>query len=450
MENAAKFPSAGELYVLQSLAEKYPWLLPKREPDRTCRQVCNAYLDAVQTGLANTTLLQRTAVLNRFLKTFGDRVLRECSPVELEAWIRDQPGWGAHTRHHANTAVQRAFNWAVKGRLIKENPFKGASFRAGQPRREMTAEEYRTILRHAPTMLKHVLIMLRYTGMRPCELRELRWSDIDWDRRVIMLKEHKTSHTQLEPKPRLIPLTPKVWRLLLLRSRRQCLFARPEVAAALIREFLRSHQPVLAPDFHEWARKAGLPVKNIYHLAAAAGAHSRAAPPGPWVWELDYPADHGLTQRPHKPGYYCNLCVNGKQIQKKLADDRDEAIRLLAEIRAQKAQPEVQAVALDEPGRDRGHVFTSHSGKPWTKNNLTQEFMRLRRKIGMAESASLYGLRHKFFTDGVRNGVHLKVLATLGGHTTTAMIDRVYCHIGEDVSHLREAMEQVTKQGPKK
>ncbi len=109
--------------------------------------------------------------------------------------------------------------------MIKENPFRGVTHRVGEPRRNMTPQEFHAILRASSgkcrrkkvtpaARFRQILIFLWYTGCRPSEACKLRWSDVDIDAEIIVLREHKTHRTQRKPKPRVIPLHPVVIKLL--------------------------------------------------------------------------------------------------------------------------------------------------------------------------------------------------------------------------------------------
>jgi integrase len=147
----------------------------------------------------------------------------------MDDWIRKHPAWKSDwTKNGAIRNVQVAFNWAAKGspkkRLIPENPFRGVSHRVGSPRRRMTATEFQSLLRAATApsnqkpspgaRFRQFLMFLWFMGCRPGESAKLRWTDIDLGNALIIIKEHKTSTTQRDPQPRVIPLHPVVLKLL--------------------------------------------------------------------------------------------------------------------------------------------------------------------------------------------------------------------------------------------
>jgi integrase len=91
---------------------------------------------------------------------------------------------------------------------------------------------------------------------------------------------------------------------------------------------------------------------------------------------------------------------------------------------------------LGQPGE---HVFLTHRKTPWNRVSLSQRLRRSRIAAGLPEDATLYGLRHRFGTQAVLNGVDIKTLAELLGHTTTRMTEH-YLHLAGQRSHLAAAM----------
>lgn len=106
-----------------------------------------------------------------------------------------------------------------------------------------------------------------------------------------------------------------------------------------------------------------------------------------------------------------------------------EVVDLLTAIRARQ-----------EPG---SLVFRTQRGTPWNPSNLSLRMQRARQRAGIPDDAKLYGLRHAFGTRAILNGVDIKTLAELLGHTSTRMSEH-YVHIAGKVPHLLEAMRKVS------
>jgi integrase len=195
------------------------------DPQQTVASVIERYMAVVFPALADETRKTRTGYLQDFAEAHGRRQVAEARKDHVQEWVLAHPEWKSDwTKRDAVRTVQGAFIWAADAEIIPKNPFKGIRQAAGSPRRDMTPDEFRAILRttagfykRRPTpgaRFRQVLFMLWLTGMRPIELSKLRWKEVDFDGCVIVLRKHKTIKTQRNPKPRIIPLTPVVVRLL--------------------------------------------------------------------------------------------------------------------------------------------------------------------------------------------------------------------------------------------
>jgi integrase len=91
-----------------------------------------------------------------------------------------------------------------------------------------------------------------------------------------------------------------------------------------------------------------------------------------------------------------------------------------------------------------GPVFKTTLGGPWGRNSLAQKIKRLRDQAGVPDEATLYGLRHRFGTRAIMNGVDLKILAELLGHASTRITEN-YVHTAREYDHLRQAMGRVNQ-----
>ena len=195
------------------------------DPEQTVASVIERYMAVVFPSLADETRKTRFGYLQDFAEAHGFRRLPEARKDHLQEWLLGHPEWKSDwTKRDAIRTVQSAFIWAADAEIIPKNPFKGVRQAAGCPRRDMTPDEFRAILRttagfykRRPTpggRFRQVLFFLWFTGCRPIELCKLRWKEVDLEAGVIILRQHKTIRTQRKPKPRIIPLTPVVVKLL--------------------------------------------------------------------------------------------------------------------------------------------------------------------------------------------------------------------------------------------
>jgi integrase len=296
---------------------------PSLDGDRhTVASIIDAYLELGTSSISPSTLAIKEHYLQLFAEAHGFRAVAEAKPIHLTQWLHEHREWVSDwTKAHAVSVIQAAFNWAVRQELLERNPFRGVAARDGQPRRPLTRDEFQAILRKTtgrgkrrPTpaaRFRQILVFLWFTGARPSEAAKLRWSDVDLENGLIVLKEHKTSHTQRIPRPRVIALHPVV-------------------------------------------------------------------------------------------------------------------VKLLAGIRK----------------RNEGdHVFLTFRKTPWNKNSLSLRVRRAREQAGIPDDAKLYGARHAFGTRAILNGVDIKTVSELMGHTTTRMTEH-YLHLAGQNVHLADAMRR--------
>lgn len=100
-------------------------------------------------------------------------------------------------------------------------------------------------------------------------------------------------------------------------------------------------------------------------------------------------------------------------------------------------------VAMLEGGATgEGTVFLNCHGKPWTRNAVSFQWLRLRRRAGLPADCKPYGLRHRFGTVAAEAGIDIKAISELMGHTTTRMTEH-YIHVAGKVKYLRGVLGKV-------
>ena len=90
-----------------------------------------------------------------------------------------------------------------------------------------------------------------------------------------------------------------------------------------------------------------------------------------------------------------------------------------------------------------GRIFRNTRGKPWTSQALSYWFGKVEEELGWRINST--ALRHSWITKMLRAGVDSHVVAKLAGHTSTAMIDKVYSHVAEDHDFMFEQAKKGLK-----
>lgn len=92
-----------------------------------------------------------------------------------------------------------------------------------------------------------------------------------------------------------------------------------------------------------------------------------------------------------------------------------------------------------------GYLFRGMRGKPYSKHAVAVRFLRVSERIG--KNVTAYGYRHTFATRALAAGVPDAQVAAMLGHSSTAMVSRVYGHLGEQSRLLRDVAERVNRAG---
>lgn len=134
--------------------------------------------------------------LQRFARFIGPKLrLGDLLPGKVDAWLKKDFKDASDTgKNGAVRAVSRAFNWARKQRLIKENPIYGMERPAAEPREvyitpEQWVQVFAEIKESDP--FYDVLVFLRETGCRPIEARIAEAHH--WNRKDTITLERKNS-----------------------------------------------------------------------------------------------------------------------------------------------------------------------------------------------------------------------------------------------------------------
>jgi len=120
-------------------------------------------------------------------------------PVESEADVAEHTRQGARARtvNLEVDAVKTMLNQAMKWGYIRENPLrwvKPLKEEDRKPVRFLTREECGRFMAATPTEIYPVFYVFLNTGMRKAELENLRWEDIDFNRRKILIRRKEDWH----------------------------------------------------------------------------------------------------------------------------------------------------------------------------------------------------------------------------------------------------------------
>ena len=138
-----------------------------------------------------------TSISARQIDSFRAQRVREVSPVTVNIELR---------------TLRSAFNTALRWKLILENPFKEVKLCAianvAPP--YFSIREFQKLIRSIEQdWFRNVVVVAVLTGMRRGEILNLRWSDVDLDKRVINIESTGNFRTKMG-KRRIVPMNPLV------------------------------------------------------------------------------------------------------------------------------------------------------------------------------------------------------------------------------------------------
>ena len=176
--------------------------------------VCTKYLSNVQASRADRTFGWYRDVLRLFCKEVGKGLtVEELIPQHLTEWVNGHQEWKPTTRFNYISAVQRAFRWATRQRIIPANPIEFVD----KPEREsreviVTNDNWKEILGSYPTSdpFRELLVFAWATGARPQESKAIQAKHIQHGGRVAVLEKRISKKKGKKRRNRVLYIPPDV------------------------------------------------------------------------------------------------------------------------------------------------------------------------------------------------------------------------------------------------
>lgn len=115
---------------------------------------------------------------------------------------------------------------------------------------------------------------------------------------------------------------------------------------------------------------------------------------------------------------------------------------VIAALKAHKKKQAAEKLRLGEGYRDQDLVFCNEFGDPLDPRRLKESLDAIVEKAGL-KKVNIHALRHTFATRGLENGIELKVMQELLGHSTITMTADIYSHVLPEKK--REAINKLQK-----
>lgn len=175
----------------------------------TAARACDLFLRWAERHNDPKTFGWYAYYLRDFCLAHGRLPAAELKAYHVTRWLDAHPTWKG-SRRHAVIAVKRAFNWAAREGLLRENPLKGVEKPpAGRRPAVLTREQRAEILAAIGDEEFRLFVeAMQESGARPSEVARVTAADVDPGRGVWVLREHKTGRKT--GKPRVVYLTPRL------------------------------------------------------------------------------------------------------------------------------------------------------------------------------------------------------------------------------------------------
>ena len=102
---------------------------------------------------------------------------------------------------------------------------------------------------------------------------------------------------------------------------------------------------------------------------------------------------------------------------------------LAAALRLYRIHQAKETLKAGERFQNQDLVFCTNNGGPIEPRNLIRAFHRIRDKADISKSLTVHSLRHTFATRLLEQGVDLKTVSELLGHTDISTTGNIYAHV---------------------
>ncbi|HPK54127.1 MAG TPA: tyrosine-type recombinase/integrase [Smithellaceae bacterium] len=202
------------------------------------------------------------SIVTQLERVFGDYYLTEITPAMISDFKvkRRADGVSPRTINYELTTMSHAFNMAIREwGLVSDNPVKKVRKErvSNYIERWLTVEEEKKLLQASPKWLQDIIVFAINTGLRQSEILDLKWSQVDMQRRTVTIFEQKNRCVDT------LPLNATVTRLLQVK---RCASMQSDVYIFPNTLNQRKENRVLITAFHKALKRAGITKFRFHDL----------------------------------------------------------------------------------------------------------------------------------------------------------------------------------------
>lgn len=229
----------------------------------TLSQFTADFLQFAEKTYARGTYKMYKEILGKFQKFTGDLSLTQIGSRHVDMFMAERLKLIKPVSANIEfRCVKAALNTAVRWNLLQLNPFK--KYKAPRPEdkspRFFSKEDFQKLMLAIPELwLKNVVWFALFTGMRRSEIINLKWENIDFDRRSIAVQSNATFKTKAG-KRRVLPISDGA--LVLLKS----ILKQPDNEYIFTLYGKQIKPQWLTHRFKHYCKKAELNELHFHHL----------------------------------------------------------------------------------------------------------------------------------------------------------------------------------------
>jgi integrase len=160
----------------------------------TFSALLDRYIDEEMPPRKSTSDSYTSIIKNHLRPRWGNMVLSDISPALIHSWFQSlklQPVTKGHVRSLMRLLFDRATLWEYLP-LERRNPLELVKIRKVTRRSKepvvITHEQFRAVVSKLPAHVNMIAVVAGCLGLRVSEALGLKWSDIDWEKRVITIQ----------------------------------------------------------------------------------------------------------------------------------------------------------------------------------------------------------------------------------------------------------------------
>jgi len=162
----------------------------------------NVYLEYAKTNKADKTYELNISNLHALTPFFQGKHLSDITPQDIERYKAERLKQVLPASVNRDlTCLRHMLNKAVEWSYLSASPMKGVKLLKEPPGRLrfLSKDEIKRLMEELPDSTKTVVLFALYTGLRKSEILNLKWNNIDFKNKMIIVDKTKTNERRIIP-----------------------------------------------------------------------------------------------------------------------------------------------------------------------------------------------------------------------------------------------------------